>query len=337
MPVTGLFFIPANPNSSTALGTVANQLRAAYNAVPTGRWALEHKLLRDTPSCLPPSAYAPLPQLQPRFMHFLSLSHFQSHGFVYISDRPSPDPWAPSQPHHSQAGIHAHPAQQQIPPQSSSSNRLVKEEDAPQVSRSSSSSSSWTMMTLDPASFNSFLAITLRACEPLWCHRHTMLVTGGTIFEVGDFRIRIGDLRQTQPVQRVRGCIVEIEYRGPGQTVTPKDSDWYLPVSEPATSAALGVEDGFLGIGGGAGDAEEELLTEEDWVVGEKLIREFWGRFSVPGAKEAIRVPGLLTETNKARQRGTKRLTTMDAGMTNTGIAGADLARQYMELLRFNR
>ncbi|KMU81116.1 hypothetical protein CISG_02494 [Coccidioides immitis RMSCC 3703] len=171
MPVTG--------NSSQPV-TSSLQCRANW------RWALEHKLLRDTPSCLPPSAYAPLPQLQPRFMHFLSLSHFQSHGFVYISDRPSPDPWAPSQPHHSQAGIHAHPTQQQIPPQPSSSNRLVKEEDAPQVSRSSSSSS-WTMMTLDPASFNSFLAITLRACKPLWCHRHTMLVTGGTIFEVGDF------------------------------------------------------------------------------------------------------------------------------------------------------
>ncbi|WEW61730.1 hypothetical protein PRK78_007224 [Emydomyces testavorans] len=357
MPVTGVFFIPANPNSATALATVVNQLRTAYDAVPSGRWALEHKLLRDTPSCLPPSSYAPLPQLQPRFMHFLSLSHFQSHGFVYISDRPSPDPWETPQPQPTPASIPTPSAQQQqqpVPASHASADQLVKEEDSQQLPHASSS---WTMITPEPASFNSLLAMTLRACEPLWCHRHTMVVAAGTVFEAGDFRIRIGDVRQTQPAQRLRGCLVEIEYRGPGKASTPpannnnNDDDgstnWFLPPSESATAMAASLaEDGFSAFPSPAAaaaatapaaDVEEDLLTEEDWEVGEKLIREFWSRFAIAGAREAIRVPGLLTEVQKARAKGTKRVTTVDAGVFNTGIAGADLARQYMELLRFNR
>ncbi|EEP78451.1 predicted protein [Uncinocarpus reesii 1704] len=319
MPITGVFFIPANPKL----------VHCCYYR----RWGLEHKLLRDTPSCLPPSAYAPLPQLQPRYMHFLSLSHFQSHGFVYISNRPSPDPWGSPGPHHTHPGIPAPSAQQQVPaPQP----QPINEKDGQQPSRFPPSSP-WTMITPDPASFNSFFAMTLRACEPLWCHRHTTIVSGGTVFEVGDFRVRVGDVRQAQPAQRVRGCIVEIEYRGPGQTSISADGDWRLSAFESGTEEPLAMGDGFSELSNTMVDGEEDLPTEEDWDVGEKLIREFWSGFAVPGAREAIRVPGLMTEVNKARHKGMKRVTTADAGPSNTGIKGADLARQYMELLRFNR
>lgn len=191
-----------------------------------------------------------------------------------------------------------------------------------------------------------------------------MGVANGTVFEAGDFRVRVGDLRQTQPVQRVRGCLVEIEYRGPGKATNGslsgggnEDSDWFeflapgegaktaptittaAAASQPGITSEEGdVDDlvGFLEFPNTA-DVEDDLPTEDDWREGEALIREFWSRFAVPGAKEAIRVPGLRTEVEKARQRGTKRVTTVDAGMYNTGVAGTDLARQYMEVLRFNR
>jgi len=80
-----------------------------------------------------------------------------------------------------------------------------------------------------------------------------------------------------------------------------------------------------------------EFATEEDWEVGEILIREFWSQFSVEGAKEAIRVPDIGKEVREAARKGTKRLTTGDVGEGNDGIAGVDLARQYMEIFRFNR
>lgn len=180
-----------------------------------------------------------------------------------------------------------------------------------------------------------------------------MGVTAGTVFEVGDFRVHVGDVRQTQPVQRVRGCVVEIEYRGPGQgqgiigneSSYDDDIDWFEVLESGSTGSATAKAtlqtDGDDGVGflefPGTVDVEEDLPTVEDWRDGETMIREFWGRFAVPGAKEAIRVPGLMTEVGRARQGGTKRVTTTDAGMFNTGIAGTDLARQYMEVLRLNR
>jgi hypothetical protein len=80
-----------------------------------------------------------------------------------------------------------------------------------------------------------------------------------------------------------------------------------------------------------------EIATEEDWEVGETIIREFWSRFAVEGAKEAIRSPGIGKEAREAARKRKKRLTTEDVGEANDGLAGVDLARQYMEIFRFNR
>lgn len=183
-----------------------------------------------------------------------------------------------------------------------------------------------------------------------------MVVAGGTILEIGDFRIRVGDLQQAQPVQRVRGCIVEIEYRGLEKKRASRlnDDSWcHLKASESGINDLDNNDDDdgdtddedeeepptfpTTSTDTDKGEAEAELPTENDWVAGETIIRDFWSRFEVPGARAAIRVPGLMTEVKTARERGTNRVTTTDAGMVNTGIAGTDLARQYMEILRFNR
>lgn len=76
----------------------------------------------------------------------------------------------------------------------------------------------------------------------------------------------------------------------------------------------------------------EEIPTEEDWEVAEVLIRELWSRFAVEGAREVIRVPHLGKEAREAR-----RLGKLGDRETNARIAGADLAKQYMEVFRFNR
>ncbi|KAI1962429.1 hypothetical protein LOZ58_002771 [Ophidiomyces ophidiicola] len=323
MPITGVYFIPANPGSPTALATVMESLRSTCNATPIDRWVLEHKLLRDTPSCLPPSSYSPLPQLQPRFMHFLTLSHFPSHSFVNISDRPDPDPWAPGKHHPTSTGSSISTAQQlNLNPRATAE----KHGSGEHSSKVSQSSPSWTMMTLDTESFQSFFTMTLRICEPLWSLRHTMVVAAGIVYDAGEFRVRLGDVQQIQPLKRTRGCVIEIEYR---------DNKGSLALANGDAETASLVGDGWPGFSDAT--VKEDLPTEEDWETGEKIIRQFWKLFAVDGAREAIRVPGLMTEAKRAKQNGVKRLTAGDAGASNDGIAGADLARQYMEVLRLNR
>ncbi|PGH21647.1 hypothetical protein AJ80_03080 [Polytolypa hystricis UAMH7299] len=329
MPVTGVYFIPANPNSPSALATVVDRLREAYDPTITGRWGLEHKLLRDTASCLPPSAYVPLPKLQPRFMQFLSLSHYPTHGFVYTSDRVHPDPWATTG---TGTGTATGPTGQQTHPQITHNSH--------QQQPPFPTTPAKRMMTMDPPSYTSFYTLTLQICEPLWCPRHTVTVPSGIVFEVSDFRIRIGDVRQTAPVTRVRGTIVEIEYRGPSSNRAMPDVEALLEQvgphgimfahaqQAPATSSAAAAA---------AADTSEPFLTDEDWTIGETLIREFWSRFAIEGAREAIRVPDLGKESREAQSLGKTRLTTAAARPGNNGITGVDLARQYMEVLRFNR
>ena len=321
-----VYFVSSNPNAPTALASLVEKLQATYSATPSGRWALEHKMFRDTPSCLPPSSYSPLPQLQPRSMQMLSLSHFQSHGFIYVSNRPDPDPWdlaLKNTPTNTATGPKPTPGNPQNPtaqPQQPQSTPSLPPADR-------------TMTTMDPQSFNSFLAITLRACEPLWCLRHTVIVQGGVAFTVSDFHIRLGDVRQTQPVNRVRGTVVEIEYRGPSSysgdiasvpaDITDGDlsgQNILLPPRPPSQTAH-----------------KAPILTPEDWVDGAALIREFWSTISVPGARDAILVPGIGTESREALSQGKTRLTADGAGDANDGVVGVDLARQYMEVFRFNR
>jgi hypothetical protein len=201
------------------------------------------------------------------------------------------------------------------------------------------------MTTLDPSSFGSFLSITLRACEPLWSLRHTVTATG-TSFSVSDFHIRLADVRQTHPTNRIRGTVVEIEYRGPNASSTPA-------AAASAAASLLSVAAAPVVLEGNAEDnnilapppsssaaarqLEGPLPTDEDWRIGAMLIREFWSRIAVPGAREAILVPGVGTESRNAIKRGKRRLTTDEAGVGHDGIAGVDLARQYMEAFRFNR
>ncbi|KAL2381863.1 hypothetical protein RJ035_006302 [Blastomyces gilchristii] len=219
------------------------------------------------------------------------------------------------------------------------------------------------MMILDYPSYISFHAITLRACEPLWCPRHTITVPNGNHFEIGDFRIRIGDVRQTAPQTRMRGTIVEIEYRGPAgagdvaasaaaATAATAAADTH-PMTEGGETWPPSITDGNISLGGGPGDEDgilypqletlspspssswalvEDIPTDEDWEVGEVLIRELWSRFAVEGAREVIRVPHLGKEAREAR-----RLGKLGDRAVNARIAGADLARQYMEVFRFNR
>ena len=87
--------------------------------------------------------------------------------------------------------------------------------------------------------------------SPLWTHRQTLHVSNGVAYEMEDFRVRVGEVKQGQNVQ-AKGTVVEVE-------------------------CLAGVD----------GAPEEEI----DWETGELIIREFWDTLGIEGAREVIRVP----------------------------------------------
>ncbi|KAL4803708.1 mediator complex, subunit Med20 [Aspergillus unguis] len=327
MPLSGVFFIPSNPNTSTALSTVTERLASIFGdeATPTGRWALEHKLMRDTPSCLPPSGTQR--PTAPKLMQFLSLTYHPNHGFIYAS-QPSEAP-APT------------PAQVTSTPSSSQSSQQIPT--TPMV-----------MTTVPLASTNSLYQHFSYACQPFWCPRHTVTVPNGVMYEIGDFRVRVGDVRQTQPAARVRGTVVEVEWRGPSlvgtlsalyqtrRQKTARANPYTFDNGEDAGDDDSGIDMAFP-------EGVEEADIDSEYAVAASLIREFWTNLGIDGAREAILVPDVGKEAKERLQllkqgqgketRG--RIGDDDgSGLINEDPdpnAGVDVARQFMEILRFNR
>lgn len=220
----------------------------------------------------------------------------------------------------------------------------------------------------------------VRCCEPIWCHRHTVTVTG-TVYDVGDFRVRLGEVRQTQPQARPRGTIMEIEWRGPSivtAALSPvsslghdrsRDRDVLaMDVDEDIDSA---MEIPYI-------PTETEIQLEYEHLS--NLIREFWTRIYTSNAtdniqnkqlpattREAILIPDVGREIkqriSQRRQPGWQERENRRRRKRREAIAldrswggfsekqqqqqldeeeedlddGVDLARQYMELFRFNR
>jgi len=92
---------------------------------------------------------------------------------------------------------------------------------------------------------------------PLWSHRQMLQVTNGSGYEVEDFRIRVGEVRQGHGGQ-ARGVVVEI---------------------------------GWLAGDNGEGEAQDSA----DWEMGQAVIRAFWEKLEVPNGREYIAVPGVGT------------------------------------------
>lgn len=307
-------------------------------------------------------------------MQFLTLTHHNTHGFIYITDRPNPDPWEPYLNNGTTGdGGRTTPAKTgtvplpQTRPLTAPANNQQKQQGQSQEVQNHSPPSR-TMLTAETSSFAAWYSMTLHTCEPLWCHRLTLTVPSGLVFEVSDFRVRIGEVRQTVPVTRVRGAVVEIEYCGPlssSSYAASSESDHAMQTPEelarlaekvstnefltapeiltqasssspfPATPATTAAQPSQYE------DDIQAVASDEDWATGEVLIREFWERFAVEGAKEAIRVPDVGKESREFLSMSeNERKKALKARNGKNGadlLAGVDLARQYMELFRFNR
>ncbi|KAL3452443.1 mediator complex, subunit Med20 [Aspergillus insuetus] len=332
MPLTGVFFIPSNPNASTALATITERLSSSFAEEPAllGRWALEHKLMRDTPSCLPPSASQR--QAAPKFMQFLSLSHYPTHGFIYASQ--------PLESGNAPGGAGA---------------TVTTTPSSSQSSQTTTATAPMIMTTVPHQSTASLYQHFVYACQPFWAPRHIVTVQGGMVYEIGDFRVRVGDVRQTQPAVRVRGTVVEIEWRGPS-LVSTLSAVYQARKQRTGRASGLyswqegeGEENDNLGHGMAFTDGVEEADIDTEYGATASLIREFWAKLGVEGAREAILVPDIgkeakrrLHEMKPEDKQAPGRTWKDDEGAQQTdedpdSDAGVDVARQYMEIFRFNR
>ncbi|KAE8350304.1 mediator complex, subunit Med20 [Aspergillus coremiiformis] len=340
MPITGVFFIPSNPNASTAFATVTERLHSslADEPIPVGRWALEHKLMRDTPSCLPASASQR--PARARYMQFLSLTYFPNHGFIYTSQPPQRGP-------HAQPGTIAAAATSPV----SQTSQTAMSTQAPVLN--SQDQVSMVMTTVPSPACSTLFQHFVYACQPFWCHRHTVTVPGGVVYDVGDFRVRIGDVRQTQPAARVRGTVVEIEWKGPSLVTS------IASLFTRSRKAFGGPGDGRLpdddddddsGIDMAFPEGVEEADIDAEYAATATLIREFWAHLGIEGAREAILVPDVGREVKgqlrKLKQQGDQKVYRSSTSNGGNGQpldedpdpdAGADVARQFMEIFRFNR
>lgn len=312
-------------------------------AIPIGRWGLEHKLMRDTPSCLPASAHAPNPAPRARYVQFLSMTNHPKLGFVYASEDDDQ-----TQPTAATAGI-------------------------------GKTESGMIMSSVPIASSSEIFRHFVRCCEPIWCHRHTVTVTG-TVYDVGDFRVRLGEVRQTQPQARPRGTIMEVEWRGPSMIAAA-----LAPVSSSLGHDSQNRDVLAMDVDGDIDSAMEtpyiptEAEIQLEYEQMSNLIREFWTKIynssttdnnqnkQLPATtREAILIPDVgreikqriiqrrqsgWQERENRRRRKRREAIALDRSWGGFSEkqqqqqdeeeedvdAGVDLARQYMELFRFNR
>ena len=107
-----------------------------------------------------------------------------------------------------------------------------------------------------------FVQLVTSKFSPLWQQRQMLTVAHGYAFEIGDFRVRVGELRQGSGAgaQMGRGTVVEVQW--------------------------LGNEEG----------------GEEDWESAKAVIEAFWDALGAKGARRVFWVPGLGKGEESIRQ-----------------------------------
>ncbi|MCJ1481706.1 hypothetical protein MMC06_001865 [Schaereria dolodes] len=187
-----VFFVPTSSSSITSensgFKTILARLTSHYTAVPLSRWTLDHRLFRDGTSHAIPVANASMTEESVklnnlRYLQILSLSHHPGQTHLAISTT-----YPLSQTH---AGT----------PATSSSGSHGSTEPATIVSIPSGGHS------------EEMLQLMVSRLGPLWMQRHVLQVSNGQAFEIGNFRVRIGEVKQGQGgAQQVRGVIIGIEW-----------------------------------------------------------------------------------------------------------------------------
>ena len=143
------------------------------------------------------------------------------------------------------------------------------------------------------------MAFWMAKMSPLWALRQMVSVVGGVGFEVGDFGVRIGEVRQGVGggALMVRGAVVEVEWRG-GRGGGSGDGGRRKRREEEEETKREGRR------GKNDEEEEEEEEEEDDWNAAETMIRTFWEGLGLgtSRAREFLRVPGIREGDAGVRQ-----------------------------------
>ncbi|KAI9846401.1 MAG: hypothetical protein M1837_003992 [Sclerophora amabilis] len=252
MPLTRVYFIPESSTSasSTTLQTVIDRVTKQFVAEPMGRWSLEHRLMRETapPTQVPQNDKLP----SPKYLQILSLSHHPGRTWVGISK--------PSQPQELKRSSGT--TEQALADANGSKERQAERP----LSTSPSFSSPTVIAVPSPSHSEEFVHLLLTKMGPLWTPRQT-LVSRGLGFEAGDFRVRVGEVKQGQgTTQSTKGVIVEVEW-------------------------VAGIDEAVVDRVGEGQETEQPQMT--DWEDAYEVTNAFWDELGIQGAKAAARVAGM--------------------------------------------
>ncbi len=225
-----VYFIPDSPGAIT-LESLRDKLIKRYQPQPEGRWSLEHRLMRET---LPSSAVEDSTTHALRYCQILTFSHHEGKSYVCIS---APQP---------QTGA-----------QGSTSTPLP---DGGNDRRQAG-----TLVTVPQGQTGELVQLMTLKMGPLWTQRQTLHVSNGFSYELQDFKVRLGEVKQGQNATH-KGVIAELEW-----------------------------------LAGSASDTfDKESNTEiDDWEAGEVVISALWEGLDIPGSREMIRAPGVGQEQGK--------------------------------------
>ncbi|KAI9795630.1 MAG: hypothetical protein M1835_005415 [Candelina submexicana] len=230
MTVTGVYFIPDSAGAPT-LENIKDKLIKRYQPQPQARWTLEHRLMRET---VPSNVTEDNNPRALRYLQILSLSHHEGKSYLNIS--------APQ----SQTGA-----------QSTAS--------TPMPDGGNDQVQAATMVTVPQGQTVELVQLMATKMGPLWTQRQTLHVSNGLSYDLQDFKVRLGEVKQGQNAI-LKGVIAELEWlAGSGSHTWGKQKD----------------------------------AETDDWETGELIIRALWEGLDIPGSRETIRVPGVGQEQGK--------------------------------------
>lgn len=242
MPVTALYFLPASSPDSNPTQDILAKLTSHYDASPLPSWTLSHRIFRETPFAQHPPQPSPSPTNGvdkakppgPRFLQILSLSHHAPRTYVAITS--------------------THAASQTRAGTPASSN----------ISAEAASGGAATIVSIATGpSSEEFIQLIASKFGPLWQQRQILSAGRVYAFEIGEFRVRVGELRQggSGGGQMGRGAVCEVAWVG-----------------------------------------EEAGPEQEDWEAREVVVKGFWEGLALRGAREVYWVPGLGDGEGTIRQ-----------------------------------
>lgn len=187
-PPCRLFFLPTQGVEAPHSQDILNRLNSYYNPSPLPPWSLTHRLFREMPTG-PQTTLEKGKATGQRYLQILALSHHAPQTHIAITTTN-----APAQ---TRAGT---PASSNV----SAGAESISGEPATIISIPSG------LATED------FIQLAVMKLGASWQQRQTLNVVHGHALEVGDFRIRVGDVRQGSGggAQNGRGTVVEVQWVG---------------------------------------------------------------------------------------------------------------------------